>query len=156
MHVVPIPIKERISNAHYYLECADKFPPPTKNAAHILLLLASWENIIIADEELSAWIDKKKVDPKLYRDHVHKFRKAPSIQHIILGSRDIPAKTIEYSSPKDINKLREYCQYGFVSGSKSVSKFFGRTWNTDDFRNKLINKIQWTGALVSAIEALPD
>lgn len=153
---VPSRIKERIKNAHYFLECADKLPPPTRNAAHILLLLIGWENIVIARDELHAWVDKKKVDRKLYRDHEHKFKDAGSVDHIILGSKGSKTKTVTYSSPAELKKLREYCQYGFVSDSKNLAESFGSTWHADTFRNRLIGKIQWTGTLVSAIESLPE
>lgn len=153
---VPKGIKVRIENAQYFLWCADALPPPTRNAAHILLLLIGWENVIIAQDELDAWIAKKKVDPKLYTDHTYKFTKAGSITHIILGQNGTESKTVTYSSPGELKKLREYCQYGFGSDSKSVAESFGSTWHADIFRNRLISKIQWTGALVSAIENLHE
>jgi hypothetical protein len=156
MKTIPKPIKERVSNALYFLRCADKLSASTDKAAHILMLLIGWENVVIADEELSAWIDKKKVDPKVYRDHAYKFKKASGVLHVILGARGAKAKTIEYSSPALLKKLREYCQYGIASESKDVSKSFSRMWYADEFRNKLINKINWTSALISAIEHLPD
>ncbi len=153
---IPKRIKERIKNAEYFLECADKFPPPTRNAAHILLLLIGWENIVIARDELHSWVDKKKTNPKLYRDHEHKFKDAGSIDHIILGSKESKTKTVAYSSPAKLKKLREYCQYGFASDSKNLDESFDNMWDADTFRNRLIGKIQWTGALISAIEALPE
>lgn len=65
MKPIPDSVKAHISNARYYLEAADKHPAPTKDAVHTLLLLVAWENIVIADTELSAWANEADVDERI-------------------------------------------------------------------------------------------
>lgn len=107
MTVVPRGIKRRIENAEYYLLCADRFPPPSNNAAHILMLIIASENISLAREELHKWIDKMPVDPKWYRNHEQKLVDAGTIDHVILDPK--PTRTVTYSTPSELKKLREYC-----------------------------------------------
>jgi hypothetical protein len=156
---VPNEIKQFVSNARYYLEAANKFPPPTKDAAHILLLITSWENIVIADKQLHAWASGGQVDPKLLRDHEAKLdeiSKDSYVQRIIVGpaGKGIPAQEIKYATGKELKELRELCQYGSSSETHEVSKLFARHWFSDDFRRGLVNKIEWTEMSIDIYEKL--
>jgi len=79
MKKVPKAIYDHVSNAKLYFEAAQKFPPPTNFAVQILLLLVSWENIVIADKKLDAWAQRSAIDEKLLKDHREKFKGAPGI-----------------------------------------------------------------------------
>lgn len=157
MRKIPTSIKDHISNAHYYLEAANKFPPPTRDAIHILLLLTAWENIQIAQEELSAWAQQTITSKKLYKSHAYKFEKArKSITRIILGPPGTPARTIEYSSSTDFEKLILICRYGLKTGSKELANIFERGWHSDAFERSLINKIGWEEMMIEVYESLPN
>ncbi len=152
MKPMPDSVKDHISNAHYYLKAAAKFPPPTQNAAHILLLLISWENIVIADSELSAWATRSDVNPQVYKDHAHKYKDAPEIHRIILGPSGTKPREIRFSSGRDFAELRLACQYGSNTESKKVSTIFNRDWDADDFQRALVSKIGWIEALIGIYE----
>jgi hypothetical protein len=149
MKAIPDSAKDHISNARYYLEAANKLPPPTKDAAHILLLLISWENIVIADKELSAWATDKAIDPKIRKDHETKFKDAPEILRVIVGApgAHTPARKIRFSSGKELTDLRLACQYGSTTESKAVREIFKTGWHADDFRRQLEAKIKWVEML---------
>jgi hypothetical protein len=155
MNAIPASVKEHISNARYYLEAADKFPPPTRNAVHILLLLIAHENIEQAKEELSSWAQKTSPNEKLYKSHAYKFKKVRPIQQIILGERGTTPKTNTYSSVADFQRVLSICRYGPKTGSKSLELIFCRGWFTDEFRNSLISKIKWEEMMVGIYEKLP-
>src|SRR3972149_7645369 len=93
-------IKDRISNARYFLEAADKHPSPTKDAVHILLLLIGWENIALAREELSAWANKSNIAKDIYKSHVKKLERLPGVTRITIDKKGKPHEK-EYRSGKD-------------------------------------------------------
>lgn len=156
MNAIPTSVKDHISNARYYLEAADKFRPPTRNAAHILLLLIAHENIEIAKEELISWAQKTTPNKELYKSHAYKFKKARPITQIISGQKGVPPKTCTYSTGADFAKLLLICRYGFKTGSKALKLIFNRGWHTDSFRNSLIGNIKWEEMMIGIYESLPD
>jgi hypothetical protein len=158
---VPDEIKQFTSNARYYLEAADKFPSPTKDAAQILLLTISWENIIIADKKLHGRAVKEKIDPKLLRSHEAKLDEVSKDSHVlrvIVGppGKGIPAKEIKYVTGAQLQKLREICQYGADNETHQLATLFHRGWHSDDFRRSLQNKIEWTEMNIRIYEELED
>ncbi|OGK41580.1 hypothetical protein A3A74_08155 [Candidatus Roizmanbacteria bacterium RIFCSPLOWO2_01_FULL_35_13] len=153
MKKMPNSIGEHILNAEYYLEAAGKHLPPTKDAVHILLLLIGWENLVIADEELKAWVKKEDVDEKVYRSHVRKFRDVPEVTRVIIGPTG-KAKEVRFSSSRDFEELRMACQYGSNTESKNVKELFKSGWHLDRLRNGLISKIGWMKVIISAYEEL--
>lgn len=157
MEKIPQSVKDHISNAQTYLDAANKFPSPMSDAIQILLLLTAWENIKIAQEELSAWANKTEPSKKLYKSHAHKFKKMKRpITRVILDKPGKPAQTINYVSERDFEKLLFITRYGPRTGSKNLTAMFEKGWHTDEFRNALINKIQWESTMVTAYEDLPD
>ena len=154
MKKIPKSIKDHISNAHCYLDSANKFPHPTCDAVRMLLLLTAWENIQIAEEELHSWVQKTTPSKKLYRSHAYKFHKAKPIERIILGPKGTPAQTIVYSSDTDFEKLISMCRYGPRTGSKDLILLFKKGWDLDTFQNSLINKINWEEAAIKMYESL--
>lgn len=156
MRKIPISVKDHVSNARYYLKAASKFPSPTCDALHILLLLTAWENIQIAKEELSAWAQQTIPSKKLYKSHAYKFQKANPIIRIILGPPGTPAQTITYSSDTDFEKLISTCRYGAKTGSKELATLFERGWHSDAFERSLINKIGWEEMMIEVYESLPN
>lgn len=146
---VPNEIKQFTSNARYYLEAADKFPSPTKDAAQILLLTISWENIIIADQKFHSWAVNEKLDPKLLRSHEAKLDEMSKDSHVLRvivsePGKHIPVKEIRYRTGLQLKTLREICQYGTNDETHELAKLFYRGWHSDDFRRSLQNKIEWT------------
>lgn len=154
MKPIPESVKERISNAEYYLEAADKHPSPVQEAVHILLLLVAWENIVIADAELEAWAGEEDIDEKVYKDHAHKFKDAPEITRNILGPNDTKPREVKFSTGREFSELRMACQYGSNTESKDVEQIFKTGWDVDNFRNTLIEKIGWVEAMVKTYEKL--
>jgi len=156
--LVPTTIKQHLKNAKYYLDAANKLPPPTQDAGHILFLLIGWENIAIADSELSAKAQGSEVSKELYKDHAQKFKGAPEVLRVIVGKpgTHTPAQEIRYSTPEDFTKLRQICQYGLSGGSKDIQEIFDRGWHADDLRRALANKIGWVEMLITIYEELDD
>lgn len=154
MKKIPNSIYDHILNAHHYLKSANKFPYPSDDAVRMLLLLTAWENIKIAEEELSAWAQQTTPSKKLYRSHAYKFQKAQPIERIILGPRGTPAQTVTYSSDIDFEKLISICRYGPKTGSKDLTSIFERGWNLDTFQNSLISKINWEETAIKMYEGL--
>ena len=158
MKKIPKSVKEHISNAHYYLKAANKFPSPTFDAVRISLLLTARENIKIAEEELHAWAQGSKPAKDLYKSHAYKLRDVRdsySIDRIILGKPGTKAKTITYKSGKDFEKLYQICRYGLRGDSKQLDLIFKRGWNSDAFERALISKIKWEEAAIGMYENLP-
>ena len=151
---IPNSIKDHLSNANCYLESAKKFPYPTCDAVRMLLLLTAWENMKIAEEELSAWVRQTTPSKKLYRSHAYKFQKAPQIDRIILGPRGTSPETIIYASDSDFEELISICRYGPKTGSKDLTSIFKRGWNLDTFQNSLIDRINWENTTVKMYEDL--
>lgn len=155
---VPNEIKQFTSNARYYLEAADKHPSPTKDAAQILLLTISWENIVLADKKLHSWAMKNEgIDPKLQKSHEAKLdavSKDAYISRVIVGTPGLgtPTKQIDYRSGDELSKLRMICQYGKDNETHEVAEIFHSGWHSDDFRRSLQNKIEWTEMLLSIYE----
>lgn len=147
-------IYDRIANARLYLEAAQKFPSPTNYAVQILLLLVSWENIIIADQEMHSWAQKSPIDRKLLKDHKEKLKGAHGISRTIIGPPGTPAKEEKYETPDALKKLREICQYGLSSGPQDINKMFERYWHTEGFERKLVNKIEWVELFVRLHEEI--
>jgi hypothetical protein len=156
MKPIPKSVKEHISNAQHFLDAAKKFPPPTDGSVQILLLLVAWENITIADKELSAWADGGLTDTKLHKDHATKLKDAPEIVRVILGPAGAKAREITISTGHDLAALRLACQYGSDIDSKDVKELFARGWHTDTFRRALIEKIQWVEMEVSMQEQITN
>lgn len=156
--IVPTSVKQYLSNARYYLDAANRLPPPTQDAGHILFLLIGWENIIIADTELSAKAQGSEVGKELHKDHAQKFKDAPEVLRVIIGKpgTHTPAKEIRYTSPADFAKLRQICQYGLNGDSKDIGSIFHRGWHADDLRRALANKIGWIEMLIKIYEELDD
>ena|SRR3990167_1854584 len=152
MKRVPKVIHDHIINARLYLEAVQKFPSPTNYAVQILLLLVSWENIVIADQELHRWARKSPGNIKLLRDHEEKFKGAHSISRTIIGPPGTPAKEEKYETPNELKKLRSICQYGLSSGSRDIKKMFERYWHTEGFERDLANKIKWVELFVGIHE----
>lgn len=146
-------VYDRIANARYYLEAADKHPQPTRDAVHALLLLTAWENIEIADQELGAWVREDEVDARLYKDHRHKLKDAPVITRVIIGKpgTGTPVREVNYSTGKGFKKLREICLYGSAD-QKDLSKLFRSGWHLDGFRRGLVWRIQWVELFVKIHE----
>ncbi|HET9174033.1 MAG TPA: hypothetical protein VFN56_01990 [Candidatus Saccharimonadales bacterium] len=156
---VPDEIRQFVSNARYYLEAADKFPSPTKDAAQILLLTISWENIIIADKKLHGWAVKEKLDPKLLRSHEAKLDEISKDSHILRviveqPGKHIPVKKVKYETGAQLQKLREICQYGADDETHELATLFYRGWHSDSFRRSLHNKIEWTELTIRIYEEL--
>lgn len=157
MHV-PESVKQFLSNARYYLEAAEQLPPPTKDAAHILLLITAWENVVIADKQLHAWALGENIDPKLLRDHEAKLKEINErayVERVIVGppGKHVPAQEIDYAGSQ-LKKLRELCLYGSDNETHEVAKLFRRHWFSDDFRRELVNKIKWTEMSIRIYEKL--
>lgn len=153
MKKMPNSIREHVLNAEYYLEAADKHPSPTKDAVHTLLLLTGWENIVIADEELKAWVKKDEVDDKVYKSHARKFRDIPEVTRIIISPTGKP-KEVRFSTGRDFEALRMACQYGSNTETKDVRELFKSGWHLNKLRNGLISKIGWIKVIISAYEEL--
>jgi hypothetical protein len=143
MKPMPDSIQAHISNARYYLDAANKHPAPTQDAVHILLQLIAWENIVIADEELSAWATEDDVDERLYKSHATKYKAVPEVLRVILGPSGTPPREIRYSSGRNFEELRMACQYGSNTEGKEVKELFKKGWHLDELRNGLIGKIEW-------------
>ena len=159
MKKIPKSVKAYISNARYYLESANQFPPLIRDGVRILLLLTARENIKIAEEELHAWVQGLEPSKNLYRSHAYKLRDVRdsySIKRIILGKRGTPPKTVSYRSGSDFEKLHQICRYGLNGDSKDLSSFFARGWHTNAFERALISKIEWEEIMVKTYEELPD
>lgn len=154
MKAIPDSVKAHISNARYYLEAADKHPSPTKDAVHILLLLTGWENIAIADEELSAWAREEEVDERLYKSHAVKYKKVPKVTRIILGPSGTKPREITFSGGRNFEELRMACQYGSNTEGKEVRELFKKGWHLDGLRNGLIHRIGWVEMMVGIYEKL--
>lgn len=150
MKPIPDSVRDHINNAEYYLTAAGKLPSPTQDAAHILLLLIGWENITIADEELNAWATGEDVDKKIYKDHARKFKNAPEVLRVIVGSSGTPAKEVRFQTGRDFEELRLACQYGSNTESKDVAKIFSRGWHADGLERELGNKIKWLRTILGA------
>lgn len=133
MSKVPGNVRQFISNAKYYLEAAGKIPQPTQDAAHILLLIIGWENLVRADKELEAWAQKKQIDPKIIRDHAAKLGEVgehnyisrvivgPPGQHIPVVERTIKQvlnwlSCVRYASTARTTKLMNSVSYSSVVG----------------------------------------
>lgn len=158
MKKISASVKEHISNARYYLDAANKFPSPTRDAVRILLLLTARENIKIAEEELHAWAQGSKPTKDLYKSHAYKLRDVRdsySIDRIILGTPGTPAKTVSYKSGADFEKLHQICRYGLKGNSKDLSSIFSQGWHSDAFERALISKIGWEEMMVKIYEGLP-
>lgn len=138
MKAIPDSVKAHISNAHYYLEAADKHPAPTKDAVHTLLLLVGWENIVIADEELSAWANEADVDERIYKSHATKYKDLPVVSRTILGPSGTPPRQVNFSSGRNFEELRMACQYGSNTEGKR-SACFVRSWLASGWLAKRLN-----------------
>jgi hypothetical protein len=148
---VPDEVKQFTANARLYLEAAFKFPPPTNNAVHILLLIYGWENVVLADSKVHAWAMSEDINPKLLRDHETKLNKVSKdayIQHFINGEE------VRYSTGIQLKKLREICMYGLSDDTKNVANLFREHWFSDNFSRSLKNKVEWTEMSIKAFEAL--
>lgn len=154
MKPIPDSVKAHISNARYYLEAADKHPAPTKDAVHTLMLLVAWENIVIADTELSAWANEADVDERIYKSHATKYKELPQVTRTILGPSGTPPKEVKFSSGRDFEELRMATQYGSNTEGKDLRVLFERGWHLDGLRRGLINKIEWTEMMVDIYEKL--
>ena len=155
MTQIPKHIKDYASNANYYIEAAEKFTYPSHQAVRLLLLTA-WENIKIAEEELSGWAQKTLPSEKLYRSHEYKLRKSPLIDNIIVKSTGI-AETTTYATDAQFKQLHQICRYGTKTGSKELSKIFKRGWFLDDFERSLVSKIKWEELMVNNVyPSLPN
>jgi len=157
MTKVPQIVRQRLANATYYLQTADALPPPTRDAAHILLLLVGWENAALAEHELHVWAHPVNLDPKVKRDHAAKLDavdRLSSVQYVKLGPRGThaPAITTQYSTGRELTKLREICQYGSDTETRDVAKLFHRGWHADDLRRGLHQKIEWIDAWIPLYE----
>lgn len=152
MKALPDSIKAHASNARYYLEAADRLPAPTRDAAHVLMLLIGWENIVIADEEMSAWANQADVDEKIYKSHSTKYKDLPEVTRTILGPSGTPPRTVRFSSGRNFEELRMVCQYGSNTEGKNVRELFNRGWHLDRLRNGLINKIGWVEMQIKIYE----
>lgn len=160
MEKIPKTVKEYISNARYYLEAANQFPSPTRDAVKIFLLLTARENIKLAEEELHAWARGSKPTKDLYMSHSYKLRDVGdsySIDRIILEKPDSPVKTVSYKSGADFKKLHQICRYGLSSNdTKDIATIFSRGWHSEAFERSLISKINWEEMMVKIYESLPS
>jgi len=151
MRKMPRSIKEHVSNAEYYREAANLYPPPTKNAIHLLLLLIGWENIVIADKELEAWAKNDTVNSQVYKSHAIKLDIVPEVLRIIpqVGKSAVEKR---YSGGSAFQDLRLVCQYGSNKEGKDVKKIFNSDWNLRPLERELINKINWVNVTIKALE----
>jgi hypothetical protein len=91
MLAIPPEVEEYVANASHYLAAASRLPPPKHNAAHILLPIIGWENIVLADKTLSAWATRTTIEARLKRDHAEKLQwvtptgATEGILHVIVG-----------------------------------------------------------------------
>jgi len=156
MRQIPKSVSEHIANARYYLRAADKHPYPTENAVLILLLLVGWENIVLADHELSAWADETNTEPSIRKSHAAKLKDLPTLTRTIIEPSGT-LREIEFSTGHDFEELRMATQYGSNTESKSVENIFNKGWHLDGLRNGLINKIEWVEVVLNAQQqALKD
>lgn len=156
---VPNAIKQFTSNARYYLEAADKFPSPTKDAAQILLLIIAWENVVLADKKIHSWAMSESTDPKLLRSHEVKLDAISKDGYVLRVITGIPGsgtlvKEISFKTGAELKKLREICQYGADDETHELAKLFHRGWHSDNFRRSLQNKIEWTEMMIGIYEGL--
>ena len=154
MKKIPNSVYDHIANAKYYLDAADKHPQPTKDAVLILLLLVGWENIAIADHDLSVWVSDTNTDPSIRKSHAPKLKKLREVTRIILGPSGTAPKEVKFATGHDFEELRMAVQYGSNTESKDVSKVFKTGWHLDDLRNGLINKISWTEMMLEIYKKL--
>lgn len=143
MKKIPKHIEDYASNANYYIEASEKFVYPNHQAVKLLLLLTAWENIKIAEEELSAFIQKTIPVKELHKSHAYKFIKAPGIARVEVRSKGMKAINTFYKSPEDFEKLIYICRYGPKSGQRNLNLIFKNGWFLDHFENSLISKINW-------------
>ena len=156
MRSIPKSIKEHISNANYYFEAANRIPPRFFVAVRILLILTAWENVQIAEEELSAWAQRTKPTKKLYTSHAYKFRnvrKSKSIDKIVINSQG-KVDTTSYATDSDFEQLLQICRYGPKAGNKELGVVFKTGWFSDDFERVLASKIKWEENIVEMYENL--
>lgn len=162
MAKVPELILQYLSNAEYYLEAADKLSPP-QGAAHILLLIAGWENAVLAEQELSSWSTRQPITPKIHKDHATKLDFIDPQAHIlrvIVGEpgTHTPIKEVYYKTGKELKGLMELCRYGSATETRDVRELFRRHWFADSMRNNLSQKIErirfWVPLYESADEAV--
>lgn len=153
---LPISIKEHISNANYYLNAEGKIPSRTFDAIRISLLLTAWENVQIAEDELSSWVECTPLVQKLYKSHAYKFRnvrKSKSIDQISINLQG-KAETTTYATGDDFKRLLQICRYGFETGTKELSKIFKTDWYFEEFKRALISKIKSREKIVEIYENL--
>ncbi|MBU6370886.1 MAG: hypothetical protein KGH93_00080 [Patescibacteria group bacterium] len=151
---IPKDITDRIANARYYLDASRKLPFRSYTGLKILSLLTAWENLTIAEEEMSAWIRKIPVSKKLYKSHVYKLKnvRKPIERIVIKNGR---AHTTIYANGTELNKLLSICRYGSKSCSKNIEEIFvGREWITDEFERGLESRISWEEMSVKMFEKL--
>lgn len=154
MKPIPQSINEHIANARHYLQAADKHIQPAENAIIILLLLVGWENIVIADHELSAWATEADIDPSILKSHASKLKHLPKVTRVIVGPNGTKPKVVEFSTGHAFEELRMAAQYGSNTESKNVEEIFKKGWDLDELRNGLINKIGWVEVVLKTQRAL--
>ena len=153
---LPVSIKERISNANYYLDAASRIPLRGFEAIRISLLLTAWENVQIAEEELHSWAQQTPPAQKLYTSHAYKFRnirKSKSIDRIVINSRG-KAETTSYVTASDFERLLQICRYGFKNGTRDLAVVFKSGWFFEDFERALVSKIRWEETSVKMYEEI--
>jgi hypothetical protein len=162
MLAIPPEVEEYVANASRYLAAASRLPPPAHNAAHILLLIIGWENIVLADKTLSAWASSTTIEARLKRDHAEKLQwVTPSgategILHVLVGpaGSGTPVKEVWYKTGEDLARLRMLCQYGNPGSATGVSQLFARHWHADGFARGLESKIKWVEMLIKVYRGL--
>ncbi len=153
MKKIPNLVRDHILNARYYFEAACEFPSPRRDGVKLSLLFTAWENIHIAEEELSAYIQNKTAHKDLYKTHQYKLEGIPPIDKITVEVVNGvgKAKTITYSTGEQFSKLHQICRYGHKDGIKKLPLIFKKGWFLDDFENSLLGKIEWLETMVDKV-----
>lgn len=148
---MPESVQSHLESARSALIDADSLPGALQhNASRYFLLLTAWELVQIADEILSAWARRLKIDSRLLKDHGYKLRKSPSTTYIKIVNGK-PLET-EYVSEDQKKELRKLLLYGKADISRQ--ELFMRGWHFDTFGRRLIGKIEFFKVTIKAIQEL--
>jgi hypothetical protein len=146
---IPRDIWAALESAESWLNDAAALPPALKhNALRYFSYIKAWELYTIADEQFSAWANKRKTDPKLFRDHGFKLEGSPRVTNITIKE----GKPIEvhHSTGDEKNQLLQTLIYG--KDGVSRSKVFERGWFFDTFNNRLKGKIELLRVVMQSLE----
>ena len=150
-------IKKSILNSKYFLNSSKVFKKRVDDPIIILLLITSMEHIIIARDELHAFIQETSTNKELLKSHKYKLNKTRAyIEQIeIITDNDTQtrkAKSTKYNQIK-LSKLLNICRYGLNGQSSTIETIFKKSsWHYNEFKNEIITKINSIESLINAIE----